>query len=149
MRILKNLLVLAFLLAACTPAQSGDIPGLENSATPTPGDTLATFQPGLDLPSTTPEGTALPYREYSSGPLWVRLFNPQDGDVVSDPKVDVTGQAPAGTVVSVNDEFLIVPADESFTIPVVLEEGPNEIEFVASDMDGNEVTFILAIVYEP
>jgi len=79
----------------------------------------------------------------------VRLFYPQDEAVVQTAQISVTGQAPVDTVVSVNNEVYVVSADQFFNIPIELEEGPNVLEFVASDIAGNEVSFILTVTYEP
>ena len=69
--------------------------------------------------------------------------------MVNTPQVDVIGSAPAGAVISINDDILIVGADGQFKTTVALDEGPNLIEVVASDDNGNETSFILTITYEP
>jgi ABC-type Fe3+-hydroxamate transport system substrate-binding protein len=86
---------------------------------------------------------------HTSGSLTVRLLQPQDGATVSTRIVTIKGEAPPETVVSVNDDILVVGADAKFESDVALEEGPNVIEIVASDLDGNEVTSIVAVTYEP
>jgi hypothetical protein len=63
--------------------------------------------------------------------------------------VTVEGDAPPETVVTVTDDILVVGADGKFESDVALEEGPNVIEIVASDLEGNEVTFIVTVTYEP
>jgi len=69
--------------------------------------------------------------------------------VLNAPQVDMTGSAPAGTVISVNDLILIVGIDGQFTMTVPLEEGSNLIEVVASDEQGNELSALLTVTYEP
>ena len=85
----------------------------------------------------------------TSGSLTVRLLEPQDGDTVNTAIVSVKGEAPRETVVTVNDDILVVEADGKFESDVALEEGPNVIEIVASDLEGNEVSFIVTVTYEP
>ena len=85
----------------------------------------------------------------SSGPLVVTLTSPADETVVSAPQVDVAGQAPAETVISIGDSITVVDASGQFSIPVPLEEGPNSLEIVASDPDGNQVTVTLTVTYDP
>jgi len=85
----------------------------------------------------------------SSGTLTLQVLSPQDEAVVNTPQVDVIGSAPAGAVISINDDILIVGADGQFKTTVALDEGPNLIEVVASDDNGNETSFILTITYEP
>jgi hypothetical protein len=63
--------------------------------------------------------------------------------------VDVTGSAPAGAVVSIDDEILIVGSDQQFKTTVMLDEGPNLIEVIASDESGNELSVLLTVTYEP
>jgi hypothetical protein len=76
------------------------------------------------------------------------LFSPNDGDIVSQPEINVTGQAPAETVISLNETILLVSGNGLFSIPVLLEEGPNVIEMVASNLDGDEIYLVMTIVYE-
>jgi hypothetical protein len=86
---------------------------------------------------------------HTSGSLTVKLIEPQDGDTVDTDVVTVKGEAPPETVVSVNDDILVVGADGKFESDVALEEGPNVVEIVASDLDGNEVTFVVPVTYQP
>lgn len=81
--------------------------------------------------------------------LWLQILSPLDEAVVDTPQVDVIGSAPVGAVISVNDEILIVDSDLQFTLPVTLEEGPNLIEIIASDENGNELSVLLTVTYEP
>jgi hypothetical protein len=83
-----------------------------------------------------------------AGTLWLQVLSPLDGVVVNTPQVDVIGLAPAGTVLSINDDILI-GADGQFKTTLSLEEGPNLIEIVASDEAGNQTSLILTVVYEP
>jgi len=95
------------------------------------------------------EGVEIPsYVEYTNGNLWLRLFTPKDGDIVTQEVIEVSGQAPAETVISLNDFIFLVTEEGSFSIPVILDEGPNIIELVASNMDGDEIALVLAIVYD-
>jgi len=61
----------------------------------------------------------------------------------------VIGEAPAETILSINDEILLVPADGVFQQMISLEEGANLIEFVASNYAGDEVSLSLIVYYEP
>jgi len=81
--------------------------------------------------------------------LWLQVLSPQDEAVINLPQVDVIGSAPADTVVSVNDEILIVGDDQQFKATVSLDEGPNLIEILASDENGNEMSLLLTVTYEP
>ena len=85
----------------------------------------------------------------TSGTLWLQVRSPQDEAVINTPQVDVIGSAPAGAVVSVNDEILLIDDDQQFESTISLDEGPNLIEIIASDDNGNEISLLLTITYEP
>ena len=79
----------------------------------------------------------------------ISLFAPQDDEVVIEAWVDVIGSAPEETVVTLNEEITVAGADGMFYARVPLEEGLNEIQCVASDLEGNEVAFSFLVLYEP
>ncbi len=81
--------------------------------------------------------------------LWVKILSPEDGATVTTQKVKIIGQAPPETVITVDDEIIVVPQDQSFEVEIVLQEGSNLIEIVASDLSGNEIYIPLTVVYEP
>ncbi len=85
----------------------------------------------------------------SSAVLWVKILSPLDGAVVDTPQIEVLGSAPADTVITMDDQILIVGADGQFRASLSLDEGPNVIEIVASDAQGHEVTSTLTVTYEP
>ena len=133
------LLVLVF-LAACspTPTATSTSPDAPSVANPTPMPQEVNSAPVV--PPTVVSGEA---------GLWLQVASPLDEAMVDAPQVDVLGSALAGAVISVNDEILLVGADEQFRAVVLLEEGPNLIEVLASDENGNEVSALLTITYEP
>jgi len=140
---LRALLILA-LLGACVPTPT---------SAPLASPTLAESPPtNTAVPqSIMPTATIAPAQ--TSGPetsgLWLQITSPLDEAVVDTAQVDVLGSAPADAVISVNDEILIVGVDQQFKVSVSLEEGPNLIEVIASDEDGNEVSALLTVTYEP
>lgn len=93
-------------------------------------------------------GPETPMMEQSSGPLTARIFSMSDTTINSEQLV-IQGQANEEVVVTVNDELFTSQKDMVFTLPVDLEEGPNLIEIVISDSEGNEVYFSITAVYEP
>lgn len=96
------------------------------------------------LPGATPASI-----EKKDGDLWVRLVAPQDQMTVNTAQVEVKGQAPEETTITVNDNIIVVGPDQSFTSTVPLEAGSNVIEVVASNTSGNEVSFTLTVFYQP
>ena len=141
------------LIAACSPAPTTAslatplIPTNEPIITASPQVVLPTaaIQPIATIPGV-PEPSST---QMTTSALWLQVLSPQDDSVVDAPEVDVIGSAPAGAVISVNDDILIVGADLQFKTTVSLDEGPNLIEVIASDEDGNEVFALLAVTYEP
>jgi len=84
-----------------------------------------------------------------SGSLWLQILYPQDEAIVDAPHVSIEGRAPVETVVTINDEILLVGADQQFKTTLTLEEGPNLIEILASDVQGNQISFTLTVIFEP
>ena len=84
-----------------------------------------------------------------SGSLWLQILSPQDEAIVDSPQISVEGRAPAESVVTVNDEILIVDSYQQFKSTLTLEEGPNLIEIIASDVQGNQISFTLVVIFEP
>ena len=142
---LSAFLVLA-LLAACVPTPTA-APLTSPTLVEIPAANTATALPE----AVSPAATISPVQTNPPGTsgLWLQILSPLDEAVVDTPQVDVLGSAPAGSVISVNDEILIVGSDSQFTVTVLLEDGPNLIEIIASDDDGNELTTLLTITYEP
>jgi hypothetical protein len=138
----KFVVFVLFLLTACGPT-----PTLTPPSNPAPTD--------KSIPTAAPQiiPTAIVHPTLAGAPdaagFWFQVLSPLDEAVVDAPEVEVTGSAPAGSVISVNDEILIVGADLQFKTTISLEEGPNLIEIVASDEIGNELTVLLTVTYEP
>ena len=65
--------------------------------------------------------------------------------ITSTNNIEVTGSTSAGAVVSVNEEITTADANGVFVVSIVLEEGPNIIEVIASDEAGNVASAILTI----
>jgi len=79
--------------------------------------------------------------------LFLTIRQPLDESVVNTGQVEVIGAAPPDTVVTVNDEILIVGPEQEFKVSIPLEEGPNPIEVLASDFEGNEGSVTLTVIY--
>jgi hypothetical protein len=85
----------------------------------------------------------------TSNPLGLRILSPEDNAVVHAPQVEVAGEAPADLVITIDDEIVLVDETGIFSITVPLEEGPNLIQIVASNVGGNEASIDLIVTYEP
>lgn len=78
-----------------------------------------------------------------------KILSPKNEAVVNVPEVEVIGQAAPETVITLNDEVVVVDESRTFSVILPLEEGPNELEVVASNPQGQEVSFILEVTYDP
>ena len=83
------------------------------------------------------------------GPMRLALTSPADETVVSVPQVDVLGQAAPETVITINDSVVVVGASGQFSATVPLQAGPNSLEVLASDIDGNQVSVKRVVTYDP
>lgn len=145
------------LLTRPANAATSAAPALK-SATPAP--VQPTPAPGTPSQTPIPQQTSLPATVTQSvvygtgivltrGALTVQIESPADGATIKESRVDVKGQAPKGTVISVDDVVLVVDASARFSVPVELQKGPNLVEFVASDSLGNQVFYPLALYCDP
>ena len=76
------------------------------------------------------------------------VAEPQDETTVYTSDIVVKGQANSDAVVSVDGVTIEVDADGKFSTTVTLKEGPNLIEVMASDFEGNEGTIVLTVIYD-
>ena len=143
-----TLTALALISAACSPTPTA----APLATNPSSSNNPIVLTPTAALPDALPtiaiQPTVVSTPE-TAGSLWLQILAPLNEAVVNTPQVDVSGSAPAGTVISINDEILIVDLDGQFKTTVSMEEGPNLIEIIASDESGNEIPMLLTITYEP
>lgn len=143
--------VLCFLITSCGPlllrTEIQTLPG-DPAAQPSPTVSVDNNSNSTVVPGSTQGDEFTSFVEYTSGSLWLRLFTPKDGEIVNQNVINVTGQAPVETVISLGEEIFLVADEGSFSIPVILDEGPNVIELVASNVDGDTIELVLTIVYE-
>lgn len=78
---------------------------------------------------------------------FLTVASPQDESIVNTFETTVAGVTVPDAVVSVNGVLVEVDADGNFSTAVALDEGPNSIEVIASDYEGNEASKILTVIY--
>ena len=104
-------------------------------------------------PTTTLTVTPTPVITLTPTVLLLEITQPIDGAQVSTSAVLVSGKTIPGAVVSVSidDTVEIANVDQNgnFSVTVNLEEGPNLIEVIASDLQGNEKSSTIAVIYVP
>lgn len=81
--------------------------------------------------------------------LFLEVLSPKDESIIITAEIEVVGNTLSTAIVSVNGILIPVKADGVFSAKVILEEGPNLIEVVSSDVSGNEVGEVLAVIYMP
>ena len=81
-----------------------------------------------------------------SRPL-LEVSTPQNESVVTSPEILVSGNTTADSVVSVNGVLVDIDAEGEFSTPFTLEEGPNYIEVIASNYEGEESSESLTVIY--
>jgi hypothetical protein len=136
--------LMVLLLAGC-----GGVVPIQGALTDSSPVETATQTP---LPATqAPDGlTAEPARVLftQSGDLQVTLFSGTEAETNQQPYL-LKGEAPAGAVVTVNEQILVVDKSGVFNVEVPLGEGPNLVEVIASNAAGDVAEFLLTIYFNP
>lgn len=101
--------------------------------------------PGEITPAPTPEPTPAP----TPVGFFLKVTEPKDESTVTSSVIPVSGTTSPDAVVSVNSEMVEVDERGNFSTMVTLEEGPNIIEVIASDFEGNKEGSVLAVIYIP
>lgn len=128
------------LLAACTASPT---PSAENGSAVAPASAGDPADPASGAAAQPYTG---PITTQSSGNLTVNIFSAEDVEVTA-PEFTVAGTAPTDTILTINDEIVVVDKTQTFSVVIPLEEGPNAIEIVGSDVAGDEVSFVLTVTY--
>ena len=141
-------LVLTLVFAACGPTPNPEAASVAAVDETKPSATPMPLKEATQV-SIVEEPSAVPPAPVISGELSIQVISPLDEEILNTPEVVVIGTAPAGTVISINEEIILAGGDGSFRVTLSLEEGPNLIEIVASDINGSEATQLLTVMYEP
>ena len=98
--------------------------------------------PTAESPAPTPVATA--------GELFLQLVEPTEAEVFTNVgSMDVAGRTRVDAMVTINDTIVEPNIDGEFSLSMVLEEGPNIIEVVASIASGEQMDLVLVAVYVP
>ncbi len=115
---------------------------------PTPRPTVAPTP--TSTPEPTPEPTPTPVPQITqSRDLLLQVSSPAGDLAVSSPQISVSGVTSPDATVSVNGQLATVEATGKFSIngPILLKEGPNLIEVIASDLAGGVRSQVYGIVF--
>ena len=152
-KLLVTVVLVAVLGVACsssstssTPTQSPFTGTSTITSSPTAIGTGTSSQtPGVATASPTISGS--PIAMATSGTLRLAILAPANEILVDTNTITVKGQATAGADVFINGDFVNADASGAFNAMVTLDEGPNEIDVMASDDNENEVVLTLVIFY--
>lgn len=130
--------------------------GSQQSDTPAPlttgNDTSAV---GTTAPTVTPDENGSGSADKSTPPpptptptpLFLSVVTPLDESVLTTKEVIVSGKTLATAIASINGILTSVNNEGDFSSIVTLDEGPNILEVVVSDIRGEEVGMILTVIY--
>lgn len=96
-----------------------------------------------------PSGADTPASDIVPAGFFLAVTAPQNEAVVKVSPLPVQGQTTPDSVATVNGQVVEVDAQGQFLAQVMLEEGPNFIEVLASDFDGHQQGQILTVIYIP
>lgn len=136
------------LIAACA---SSPTPTPTAAPTPTPTVAQPTATP-TSRPTAAPTEappTPGPTSAVTPTPLFMNVTAPANESIVSTQQVEVKGQTTPGAVVTVNSQVAEVDAEGNFSVTVTLDEGPNALEVLASDFEGNQASQVVTVIYVP
>ena len=96
-----------------------------------------------------PPTLALPNTPTPAAPFKVTLDAPLDGDTTNTSPLLVKGVTAPNAVVSVNDAVGIADVEGRFSLMVPLQAGPNVLEVIASQPNGQQAFVIVTVMYQP
>ncbi len=89
---------------------------------------------------------------YDTEPPELTITSPEDGQVfygLKERTITITGKTENDTSVKLNDRFILVSDDGSFSTQLQLEEGDNSITLEAKDKAGNKSATTIHVTYKP
>ncbi len=82
-------------------------------------------------------------------PFLLLLTAPENESVVSSSTVPLAGRTGPNAIVSINGRSVPVNRFGYFSSTMFLEEGPNLIDVVATNDDGQTLSTVIAVIYRP
>lgn len=88
---------------------------------------------------------------YNNEPPKLDIESPKNGDVFKreNRDIEIKGTTNEGLTVTLNDRFVFVEPNGSFTYKYSLSDGENKLEIKAIDNAGNAQTATITVSYEP
>ncbi|MFZ5424518.1 MAG: helix-turn-helix domain-containing protein [Patescibacteria group bacterium] len=88
------------------------------------------------------------YSTYSGAPN-LEVYTPENNAVVSSDLVDITGLAERDSVLSINNQRVVLNTDGSFATTLKLNEGLNTLNIRVVNNLGRETEKVLTVIYRP
>ena len=82
-------------------------------------------------------------------PFFLVVTEPEELSIVSQSAVNLSGRTSPDAIVSVNGISITVDELGFFSVTVLLDEGPNAIEVVATSSKGETLSKVVAIIFRP
>lgn len=89
------------------------------------------------------------YVELPPQPFFLVVTEPEDQSIIPRISTSLSGQTSADAIVSINGVSVDVSEDGMFSTDVTLEEGPNIIDVLATNTDGEILSTIVAVIARP
>ena len=84
-----------------------------------------------------------------TAPFPLTVTAPRDGETTNTSPLLVSGVTAPGAIVSVNDVVSVANVEGRFDLLVPLQAGPNVLEVIASQADGQQAFAIVTAMYQP
>lgn len=82
-------------------------------------------------------------------PFLLLITEPENESVVSSPALPLAGRTGPNAIVSINGRSVPVNRFGYFSSTLFLDEGPNLIDVVATNDDGQTLSTVIAVIYRP
>jgi hypothetical protein len=115
------------------------IPDVPIFVPPTPVVIVPEVPPTLALPNTPTPAATFP----------MTLTTPRDGETTNTSPLLVSGVTVPNAIVSVNDVVGVANVEGRFDLMVPLQAGPNVLEIIASQANGQQAFMIVTVMYQP
>lgn len=84
-----------------------------------------------------------------ASPFLLLITEPENQSVVSSSRLPLSGRTGPNAIVSVNGRSVPIDRFGYFSTTMLLVEGPNIIDVVATDDDGQTLSEVVAVIYRP
>ena len=133
----------AKVLVSGLPTEVDSEGGFRSSVSLSPGENIVVVE------ANSPEGSSTVSRIVTSLdlPFLLLITEPENESIVFDAALTIAGRTGPNAIVSLNGRSVPVDRFGYFASTVRLDEGPNVIDVVATNDDGQTLSTVLAVIY--